>query len=70
MNIFINGDLFIIKHEEAYVNHALQQFLSDAQKDTTFAVALNSDFIGRSDYAGTSIKEGDSIDVLFPIQGG
>lgn len=70
MNIFINGDRFIIKHEEAYVDHALQQFLSDVQKDTTFAVALNSDFIGRDNYTQTPIKEGDSIDVLFPIQGG
>jgi sulfur carrier protein len=70
MNIFINGDRFTIEHVEAYVDHALQQFLSDAQKDTTFAVALNSDFIGRDNFAQTPIKEGDSIDVLFPIQGG
>lgn len=70
MNIFINGDRFTIEHVEAYIDHALQQFLSDAQQDTTFAVALNSDFIGRSDYGQTPIKEGDSIDVLFPIQGG
>lgn len=70
MNIYINGGRFTIEHVEAYVDHALQQFLSDAQKDTTFAVALNSDFIGRGDYARTPIKEGDSMDVLFPIQGG
>jgi sulfur carrier protein len=70
MNIFINGDRYTIEHIEAFVEHALAQFLTDAQKGTTFAVALNRDFIGRDYYAQTPIKEGDSIDVLFPIQGG
>jgi sulfur carrier protein len=70
MNIFINGDRFSVEHTEAFVHHALALFLSEEQQDTTFAVALNSDFIGRGDYHNTIIKEGDSIDVLFPIQGG
>lgn len=73
MNIFINGDRFTIEdseHMNAFVANALQQFLNEDQQQTTFAVALNSDFVGRADYGNTPIKEGDSIDVLFPIQGG
>lgn len=70
MNIFINGNNITINNEQAFVEHALAQFLSEYQQQTTFAVALNSDFVGRGDYAKTPIKSGDSIDVLFPIQGG
>ncbi|XPF93205.1 sulfur carrier protein ThiS [Colwellia sp. RE-S-Sl-9] len=73
MNIFINGDRFTIEnseHRNVFVANALQQFLNEDQQQTTFAVALNSDFVGRGDYGRTPLKEGDSIDVLFPIQGG
>lgn len=69
MNVFINGKAFNLS-DSAYIQQALEQFLNEAQQQTTFAVALNSDFIGKADYQTTSIKEGDSIDVLFPIQGG
>ncbi|WP_076417568.1 MULTISPECIES: sulfur carrier protein ThiS [Colwelliaceae] len=74
MNVFINGKNFTIAHSdnqhECVINQALQQFLNEDQQQTTFAVALNSDFVGRADYDNTPIKDGDSIDVLFPIQGG
>ncbi|WP_426359358.1 sulfur carrier protein ThiS [Pseudocolwellia sp. HL-MZ19] len=77
MNVFINGKGFILdaterrdNKEDVYIAHALEQFLNEYQQQTTFAVALNSDFVGRGDYINTPIKEGDSIDVLFPIQGG
>lgn len=70
MNIFINGDRFNIEQSNAFVSNALQAFLSEPQQDTTFAVALNSEFIGRDEYQTTTINQGDSIDVLFPIQGG
>ena len=77
MNVFINGKSFTLvindtkSETDAFViAQALEQFLNEYQQQTTFAVALNSDFVGRGDYAQTPIKEGDSIDVLFPIQGG
>ena len=73
MNIFINGESFTIdasENETPVVNKALTQFLNTDQQDRTYAVALNSEFVGRDEYATTPIKAGDSIDVLFPIQGG
>lgn len=73
MNVFINGESFALQtseNETTVVNQALLQFLNVNQQQTTFAVALNSEFVGRGDYARTSIKANDSIDVLFPIQGG
>jgi sulfur carrier protein len=36
----------------------------------SFALALNSDFVNKSQYASTRLNDGDSIDVLFPIHGG
>jgi len=74
MNIFINGESLSLNSindkAEIFISHALEAFLNDYQQQTTFAVALNSDFIGRDQYGQTPLKEGDSIDVLFPIQGG
>ncbi len=73
MNIFINGVSYSVPPADslnASVAHALRLFLSDDQQQTTFAVALNSEFVGRDFYSTTPIKQGDSIDVLFPIQGG
>jgi len=49
---------------------ALAVFLTGEQQQQSFAVALNGDFVGKEDYQETSINQGDSIDVLFPIQGG
>lgn len=35
-----------------------------------FAVALNRKFIARGQYAETILTENDSIDIIFPMQGG
>jgi sulfur carrier protein len=58
------------KPKSANVADALQQYLSQKQQEMSFAVALNSDFVNKSQYASTLLKDGDSIDVLFPIHGG
>lgn len=73
MNIFINGERFTInasENETPVINKALTQFLNADQQDRTYAVALNSEFVGRDEYATTLLNAGDSMDVLFPIQGG
>jgi len=49
---------------------ALQSFLSTEQQQLSYAVALNGDFIGKNQYGSTLLSTGDSIDILFPIQGG
>ena len=71
MNIFINGQAY--NKADLTANtllSALALFLTEEQQKQSFAVALNGDFIGKSDYSLTEINSKDSIDVLFPIQGG
>jgi len=71
MSIFINGQSY--KSTDLITNtlqSALFLFLTDEQQKQSYAVALNGKFIGKSDYSLTKINSRDSIDVLFPIQGG
>lgn len=80
MKIHINGEPLNLenganiegngKAKDTSVADALQQYLSQKQQEMSFAVALNSDFVNKSQYAFTLLKDGDSIDVLFPIHGG
>lgn len=70
MNLFINGQSVVVENEQPTVSCALQQFLNAEQQKQSFAVALNGDFVGKADYPKTLVNQGDSIDVLFPIQGG
>lgn len=71
MNIYINGKPFELSSQSAHtVFAALSLFLNDEQQKQTYAVALNGEFVGRSDYQNTAIQSSDRLDVLFPIQGG
>lgn len=38
--------------------------------DATVATALNQDFVRAADRGGTSLKEGDAVEILVPRQGG
>ncbi len=70
MKIHINGTVYtLIDEDQANISAALALFFKQPQQ-STFAVALNGDFIGKDDYQGTSLTHGDSIDILQPIQGG
>jgi len=70
MNIHINGQTYRLADENAInVTAALALYFTEPQQ-STFAVALNSDFIGKADYDQTMVTNGDSVDVLQPIQGG
>lgn len=70
MNIHINGKAYALEHEARIsVSAALNLYFIEPQQ-STFAVALNGDFVGRADYDTTLVSNGDSLDVLQPIQGG
>ena len=70
MNIHINGQAYALEREVSItVSAALTLHFIEPQQ-STFAVALNGDFIAKEDYHKTLVKNGDSIDVLLPIQGG
>lgn len=70
MKFFINGQAITIATESANIIIALQHYLTPEQHQQSFAVALNGHFIGKTDYQHTHVNQGDSIDLLFPIQGG
>jgi sulfur carrier protein len=70
MNLFINGQSISIETAEPSLLAALHCYLTPAQLQQSFAVALNGNFVGKVDYLQTYINQGDSVDVLFPIQGG
>lgn len=70
MNIHINGKAYSLGNEtHISVSSALALHFIEPQQ-STFAVALNGDFIGKADYDTTMVKNGDSLDILQPIQGG
>ena len=48
----------------------INEYLTVEQQKQSYALALNSEFIGKADYQQTDVIQGDSIDMLFPIQGG
>lgn len=79
MNITINGenlklarelDVEVGRNHDNSVASALSQYLSTAQTETSFAVAVNGDFVSKESYTTTILNNNDSIDVLFPIVGG
>ncbi|MCQ8879371.1 sulfur carrier protein ThiS [Pseudoalteromonas shioyasakiensis] len=65
MKITINGQPF-----EAANQATLVIVLEEFAAKEPYAVALNGDFIPRNNCSSTALKEGDSIELLSPIQGG
>jgi len=48
----------------------LQDLLNQHNKSHNYAVAVNRQFVARSQYAQTILKEQDQIDIIQPMQGG
>ncbi len=65
ISVLINGDKF-----EYSANVSLAQALQAYKTDSTFACAVNGQFVGKDEYQTTLLKHNDSIDVLVPIVGG
>ncbi|HIP61159.1 MAG TPA: sulfur carrier protein ThiS [Sulfurovum sp.] len=66
MKISINGETKSID-KTLSIKEMLDKF--DYSKNLG-AVALNAAFVSIKDYETTMIKDGDSIDILSPVQGG
>ncbi len=66
IKVSVNGE---IKEIEANLNiKQLIEALNYKQKG--FAVAVNTTFVSIKAYEETIIKNGDTIDILAPVQGG
>ncbi|MFC0119297.1 sulfur carrier protein ThiS [Pseudoalteromonas xiamenensis] len=65
MKLLFNGDAIEVSED------AVLQAVVDAQgAKKPFAVAVNGQFVPSSMLGGYVLNNGDSIDVLSPIQGG
>ncbi|GEB73015.1 sulfur carrier protein ThiS [Pseudoalteromonas carrageenovora] len=64
MNITINGELLNVDRK------ALVEVLQSFGAVAPFAVAVNSEFIPQSQHGNYVLNEGDSVELLSPIQGG
>lgn len=65
MDILINGQRITI---DAALS--LPDLLAQQGFQGSFALAINGDFVPKSEYASTPLNEGDALDVLTPISGG
>ncbi|PCK09129.1 MAG: thiamine biosynthesis protein ThiS [Alteromonadaceae bacterium] len=65
MNVLLNAQSTPIDSERV-----LQKFLDKHAGNGPFAVAINEQFIPKTDYTNTLLNDGDRIDVVSPMQGG
>jgi len=66
IRVSVNGE---IKEIEKDLN--ITQLIKVLEYKTKgFAVAVNTTFVPIASYEMTKIKEGDTIDILAPVQGG
>jgi len=66
IKVSVNGE---IKELEENLNVS-QMIKALEYKVKGFAVAVNTTFVPIAKYDDTIIKEGDTIDILAPVQGG
>lgn len=64
MNITFNGELLNSS------SHQLIEILQSMGASAPYAVAINGEFIPKSLHSEFVVNEGDSIELLSPIQGG
>lgn len=64
MNIKINGDLANTEH------NVLSEIIDQYGAKPPYALAVNGDFVPKSQYHSFEVKDGDLIDVVSPIFGG
>ena len=57
--------------KDCFPDQPLAQLLTIWGFDTgKVAIAVNQDFVPRSQYENCSLEHGDKVDVLAPVQGG
>ena len=66
MNISVNGKPYECEQKQQIA--ALLQRMGYGHGH--YAVALNGEYIPRTEYAVTDLREGDTVDIVAPIQGG
>lgn len=67
IDLFVNGDAKTLASATTSVAQALETW---GYKCNSIAVALNGDFVPRSQYSDTLLSNNDKLDIVAPIQGG
>ncbi len=65
MQLIVNDETIEVP-EKMSVTDFIQWF----KQEGNFAIAVNMEFVPRSLYAETMLKEGDRIEIVLPMQGG
>ncbi|MBX2859476.1 MAG: sulfur carrier protein ThiS [Cellvibrionaceae bacterium] len=65
MSITVNGEAVELKELTS-----LDQFMRQHAQDGPTAVAVNGQFVPKSQYRETNIQAGDAIEIVAPMQGG
>ncbi|BBP45848.1 hypothetical protein THMIRHAS_12210 [Thiosulfatimonas sediminis] len=68
MKIILNGEARQLS-EPCSLEMALQSCAPNV-RNVPFVVMLNKEFIPRSQYANSELKEGDELEIIGAIQGG
>lgn len=66
ITVLLNGESKAIE-PSSLLSDAIQKWQLG---DTSFAVAVNKNFVPKTAYADTQLAEGDQIELLMPMQGG
>lgn len=65
IKILLNNEMVVIESD-----YSLDKLLSEKHYNNSFAIAINYNFIPRSEYKTTLLKDGDKVEVVAPMQGG
>lgn len=66
MNIKLGDNLISLTEKTSLANLLVKHGYTQPH----FAVAINKQFVPRTEYALTTINDGDVIDIIMPMQGG
>jgi len=66
MKISINGEIKEFDRDSL----TIQELLEIIDYGKGIAIALNETFVLKTKYQETTIKDGDRLDILSPVQGG
>jgi len=66
MKVSINGEIKEFDRDSM----TIQELLEIIDYGKGIAIALNETFILKTKYQETTIKDGDRLDILSPVQGG
>lgn len=66
MKLFVNGEA----REMPDKTRLTELIKSTVNEKLPFAIAVNGDFVARSDYENICLNETDEIDIVSPVGGG